>query len=101
MFVQAQAERQVFGNGNSLLLRGNLMEELPALDALEGQAQCVIIDPPFRTGKNFSRTRPFGQAGWSGKGKPLSYPAFNDALGDPDAYDTFLEKLITRGKFLL
>lgn len=99
MFEPVYSEKQLFGNGASLLLLGDVTKEPPELERFSGQVQCVYADPPFSTGKSFARARPFGQKGWSRKQKPLSYPAYSDALAED--YDAFLECLVTRAYKLL
>lgn len=99
MFEEARLEKQLFGNGTSFLLRGNLTDACPEVERYAGQVQCVYADPPFNTGKSFARTRPFGETGWAGKQKPLSFPAYNDALSEN--YSAMLEHLVSLSHLLL
>ena len=60
MAKQVRVDREVFGNGENLLLCGNVMRLPPEIKALEGRVQCVCVDPPFMTGEKFTR-----RSGWS------------------------------------
>lgn len=99
MFEAVHSEKQLFGDGSSLLLRGDLTGPVPEVERFAGQVQCVYADPPFNTGKSFARTRPFGQKGWAGRQRPLSYPAYSDALSAD--YGAMLERLAVLSHTLL
>ena len=60
MFEQVKAEKEVFGNGENLLVCGSVMKLPDEIRALAGKAQCVYVDPPFMTGEKFMRRRPYG-----------------------------------------
>ena len=82
MFEQITVDRQVFGNGEDLLVCGDSSAQLGAMDALKGKIQCVYLDPPFRTGSKFERRRPFGAKGWKTGSPAPGYRAYNDAMSE-------------------
>ena len=85
--------REVFGNGKNLLLCGSVMKPPAELKALSGKAQCVYLDPPFMTGKKFSRKRPYGERGWK-RGTPVvTLPGFEDAFENQREYMRLLRKM--------
>lgn len=101
MFESTVAVKQIYGNGQNLLVCGNSMGDIPEKNALYGTAQCVYVDPPFMTGTRFSRKRPFGKNGWA-KGTPNpSYPAFDDRFKNEKEYVRFLRKIVTEAHALL
>ena len=93
--------REVFGNGKNLLLCGSVMKPPAELKALSGKAQCVYLDPPFMTGKKFSRKRPYGERGWK-RGTPVvTLPGFEDAFENQREYMRLLRKMISFSRELL
>ena len=101
MFTAVRADREVYGNGESLLMCGSLMRLPEEWKTLEGRVQCVYADPPFRTGEKFYRRRPYGAAGWK-KGTPAPrYPAFDDRFSDEKSYLRFLRRLVQTAHDLL
>ena len=64
MFEQVKAEREIYGNGENLLVCGSVMKLPEEIRALAGKVQCVYVDPPFMTGEKFMRRRPYGEKGW-------------------------------------
>lgn len=93
--------REVFGNGKNLLLCGSVMKPPAELKALSGKAQCVYLDPPFMTGRKFSRKRPYGERGWK-RGTPvLTLPGFEDAFENQREYMRLLRKMISFSRELL
>lgn len=101
MFVPVRVSREVFGNGEDLLVCGNSLGVLEEKKALYGKAQCVYTDPPFMTGERFTRKRPFGRNGWA-KGSPNpAYPAFEDRFADEKEYIRFLKKVVAEAHALL
>ena len=45
MFEQVKVEREVFGNGENLLVCGSVMKLPDEFRALAGKAQCVYVIP--------------------------------------------------------
>ena len=80
MFEQVKAEREVYGNGENLLVCGSVMKLPDEIRALAGKAQCVYVDPPFMTGEKFMRRRPYGEKGWKTGTPAPRYPAYEDRL---------------------
>ena len=101
MFEQVNVEREVFGNGENLLMRGNVMALPQEIRDLAGKAQCVYLDPPFMTGEKFMRSRPYGEQGWK-NGKPSPrYPAYEDRYTSEKEYLFLLRRLIVAARNLL
>ena len=101
MFEQVNVEREVFGNGENLLMRGNVMALPQEIRDLAGQAQCVYLDPPFMTGEKFMRSRPYGEQGWkTGKPSPR-YPAYDDRYTSEKEYLSLLRRLVGAARNLL
>lgn len=101
MFIQTNIQREILGKGDSLLLQGDAAAPCSLLEPYYGQVQCVYIDPPFFTGKKFSRKRPFGESGWA-KGSPcLILPSYEDRYDSMDAFLEFLRGLLEQAKALL
>lgn len=101
MYQPASCIREIFGEGNNLLLCGSVMKPPAELRALYGQAQCVYLDPPFMTGKKFQRKRAYGEQGWK-RGTPvLTLPGFEDCFEEEKAYLRLLRKMITVSRELL
>ena len=99
--MSAREIREVFGNGKNLLLCGSVMKPPAELKALSGKAQCVYLDPPFMTGRKFSRKRPYGERGWK-RGTPvLTLPGFEDAFENQREYMRLLRKMISFSRELL
>ena len=100
MYQLTPVQKQIYGNGTSLLLCGSVMRLPAEIRALAGQAQCVYLDPPFMTGKTFPRRRFCGEQGWR-KGSPvLTLPGFEDALSGQDYLD-LLDAMIRTAHVLL
>ena len=93
--------REVFGDGSNLLVCGSVMKPPAALKALRGQAQCVYLDPPFMTGKRFSRKRPYGERGWRRGNPVLTLPGFDDCFEGEREYLRLLRKMISFSRELL
>ena len=88
-------EREVFGNGENLLVCGSVMKLPDEIRALAGKAQCVYVDPPFMTGEKFMRRRPYGEKGWK-TGKPAPrYPAYEDRYTSEKQYLRLLRRIIS------
>ncbi len=101
MYRQTGGDREVFGDGANLLVCGSVMKLPPEIRALAGKVQCVYLDPPFMTGKNFSRKRAIGEKGWR-KGKPvLTLPGFEDSFEDERLYLKMLRRMIAVSRELL
>ena len=101
MYEQVHAERTVYGQGENLLIRGNVQKLPPEFKALKGQAQCVYADPPFMTGEKFRRKRPYGEKGWRGGSPSLNMPGYEDCFPDEKNYLRFLRRLIFISRDLL
>ncbi len=101
MFEQVNVEREVFGNGENLLIRGNVMALPQEMRNLAGTVQCVYLDPPFMTGEKFMRSRPYGEQGWK-TGKPAPrYPAYEDRYTSEKEYLSMLRRMIGAARNLL
>ena len=98
MFEMVNVTREILGTGESLLVCG---DGATALSALEGQAQCVYIDPPFMTGDSFARKRRFGQKGWRTGSPAPAYPAYEDRFASREVYLAFLRRLVESARALL
>ncbi len=101
MFEQVNIEREVFGNGENLLMRGNVMALPPEFRNLAGKAQCVYLDPPFMTGEKFMRRRPYGEAGWKTGTPAPRYPAYEDRYTSEKEYLRLLRRLVGASRDLL
>ncbi len=101
MFEQVNIEREVFGNGENLLMRGNVMALPPEFRNLTGKAQCVYLDPPFMTGEKFMRRRPYGEAGWKTGTPAPRYPAYEDRYTSEKEYLRLLRRLVGVSRDLL
>ena len=101
MFEQVKAEREVFGNGDNLLVCGSVMKLPDGILALEGTAQCVYVDPPFMTGEKFMRRRPYGEKGWKTGAPAPRYPAYDDRYTNEKQYLRMLRRVISVGHMLL
>ena len=101
MIEQVRVDREVFGNGENLLMCGSVMKLPDEIRALAGKAQCVYVDPPFMTGEKFMRRRPYGEKGWK-TGTPCPrYPAYEDRYTSEKQYLRLLRRVISVGKMLL
>ena len=97
MFIPVSANVIECG-GENLLLQHDACQQV---EALSGKAQAVYADPPFLTGEDFTRKRPFGERGWM-KGKPtLMVEGFSDRFASTEAYDDFLRKLCENAREML
>ena len=86
MFEQVTVNREVFGNGENLLICGSVMKLPEEIRALAGKAQCVYVDPPFMTGEKFMRRRPYGEKGWRTGTPAPRYPAYEDRYTSEKQY---------------
>ena len=101
MFEQVKLDREVFGNGENLLICGSVMKLPEEIRALQGKAQCVYVDPPFMTGEKFMRRRPYGEKGWKTGAPAPRYPAYEDRYTNEKQYLRLLRRVISVGKALL
>ena len=101
MFSQVRADREVFGNGENLLVCGSVMKLPEEIRALQGKAQCVYVDPPFMTGEKFMRRRPYGEKGWKTGTPAPRYPAYEDRYTSEKQYLRLLRRVISVARFLL
>ena len=101
MIEQVRTEREVFGNGENLLVCGSVMKLPAEIRALQGQAQCVYVDPPFMTGEKFMRRRPYGEKGWKTGVPAPRYPAYEDRYTNEKQYLRLLRRIISVGNMLL
>ena len=101
MFEPIHVEKEVFGQGENLLLRGNAMAMPEEIRALYGQAQCVYLDPPFMTGEKFMRRRPYGEQGWRTGTPAPRYPAYDDRYSGEKEYLRLLRRLVGAARELL
>ena len=101
MFEQVGVHREVYGNGENLLVCGNVMSPPEEITNLAGQAQCVYLDPPFMTGEKFERTRPYGEKGWK-KGTPVvRFKGYEDRFAGEKDYRKLLRKMVKTSWSLL
>ena len=97
MFVPVSVQSIDCG-GENLLLRHDACQPL---EELYGKVQAVYADPPFQTGEDFTRKRPFGERGWA-KGKPtMTVEGFSDRFASAEAYDAFLRGLCENAREML
>ena len=101
MVEQVRVDREVFGNGENLLICGSVMKLPDEIRALAGKAQCVYVDPPFMTGEKFMRRRPYGEKGWKTGTPSPRYPAYEDRYTNEKQYLRLLRRVISVGKMLL
>ena len=101
MFIPAEIRRVILGGGESRLLCLDAAAPGEALDEYRGQAQAVYLDPPFMTGGQLLRQRPFGEEGWRSDKPGLSYPGYSDRFASRDAYLSLLRGLLETGRGLL
>ena len=101
MYEQAAVGREVFGNGENMLICGNVMKLPEEIRRLAGKVQCVYLDPPFMTGERFRRKRPYGEKGWKTGAPALTLPAFEDHYTDERAYLRLLKRMINASRELL
>ena len=101
MFKQVKVNREVFGNGENLLICGNVMKLPEEISVLAGKAQCVYVDPPFMTGEKFMRRRPYGEKGWKTGIPTPRYPAYEDRYTSEKQYLRLLKRIVSVGKELL
>ena len=95
MYKQVRVTREVFGNGENLLVCGNVMKLPEEIRALAGKVQCVYADPPFMTGDHFDRSRPYGIKGWKSGSPAVKIPAFEDRFMSERQYVRLLNKIIS------
>ena len=101
MYKQVRVTREVFGNGENLLVCGNVMKLPEEIRALAGKVQCVYADPPFMTGDHFDRSRPYGIKGWKSGSPAVKIPAFEDRFMSERQYVRLLNKIISEARELL
>ena len=101
VFSQVRVDREVFGNGENLLVCGSVMKLPEEIRALQGKAQCVCVDPPFMTGEKFMRRRPYGEKGWKTGTPAPRYPAYEDRYTSEKQYLRLLRRVISVGKAML
>ena len=101
MYKQVRVTREVFGNGENLLVCGNVMKLPEEIRALAGKVQCVYADPPFMTGDHFDRSRPYGTKGWKSGSPAVKIPAFEDRFMSERQYVRLLNKIISEARELL
>ena len=101
MFEQVNAEREIYGNGENLLMRGNVMAMPQEMRDLAGKAQCVYLDPPFMTGEKFMRRRPYCEQGWRTGAPAPKYPAYEDRYTGEKEYLRLLRRLVGAARDLL
>ena len=101
MYKQVRVTREVFGNGENLLVCGNVMKLPEEIRALAGKVQCVYADPPFMTGDHFDRSRPYGTKGWKSGSPAVRIPAFEDRFMSERQYVRLLNKIISEARELL
>ena len=101
MFEQVSVEKVIYGSGENLLMRGNAMAMPEEIRALYGQAQCVVLDPPFMTGEKFMRRRPYGEQGWKTGTPAPRYPAYEDRYSGEKEYLRLLRRLVGAARELL
>ena len=101
MAKQVRVDREVFGNGENLLLCGNVMRLPPEIKALEGRVQCVCVDPPFMTGEKFTRRRPYGEKGWKSGSPVVRLPAYEDRYTDEKQYLRLIRRIAGAARGLL
>ena len=101
MFKQVTVNREVFGNGENLLICGSVMKLPEEISALAGKAQCVYVDPPFMTGEKFMRRRPYGEQGWRTGTPAPRYPAYDDRYTGEKQYLKLLRRIVSVGKEML
>ena len=101
MFEPVSVEKEVFGQGENLLLCGNVMAMPKEIRGLYGKAQCVYLDPPFMTGEKFMRRRPYGEQGWRTGSPAPKYPAYSDRYTGEKEYLRLLRRMIGAARELL
>jgi len=101
VYKQVRVTREVFGNGENLLVCGNVMKLPEEIRALAGKVQCVYADPPFMTGDHFDRSRPYGTKGWKSGSPAVKIPAFEDRFMSERQYVRLLNKIISEARELL
>ena len=93
MIRQVRVDREVYGNGENLLLCGNVMRLPAEIRALAGRVQCVCVDPPFMTGEKFTRRRPYGEKGWKTGTPSVRFPAYEDRYTDEKQYLKLIRRI--------
>ena len=101
MTEQVRVDREVFGNGENLLVCGSVMKLPEEIRALAGMAQCVYVDPPFMTGEKFMRRRAYGEKGWRTGTPSPRYSAYEDRYTSEKQYLRLLRRVISVAKTLL
>ena len=101
MYEQVRIERTMYGEGENLLICGSVMKLPKEIRALQGQVQCVYLDPPFMTGEVFKRKRPYGEKGWRRGSPSLTVSGYSDRFPDEKSYLRFLRRIITVSHELL
>ena len=101
MYKPVRLSREVYGDGENLLLRGSALRPPEEVLKLYGKVQCVYLDPPFMTGETFTRSRPYGTTGWRTGRPALSLPAYSDRFADEQSYLRTLRRMLTVSRELL
>lgn len=101
MYKQIPVRKTTYGTGENLLICGSVQRLPKEIKALQGQVQCVYLDPPFMTGESFRRKRPYGEKGWRRGSPSLNLKGYADHFADEKAYLRFLRKMIISGRDLL
>ncbi len=101
MYKSIRVNREIYGSGKNRLICGNGTHLLPQLEDLCGKVQCVTLDPPFMTGEDFVRSRPYGEKGWRGGRSVLRFPAYSDRYEDEQKYLRMLRRMMTVARDLL
>ena len=101
MYEQTPVHRAVYGNGEDLLICGDVQRLPREIRDKAGQVQCVYLDPPFLTGKAFHRKRVYGEKGWRRGNPSLSMPGYTDRFRDEKTYLKLLRRMITVSRDLL
>ncbi len=87
------------GAGGCLLLGDATRMEL---SDFQGQAQCVYLDPPGMSGRDFDTRMRLGEAGWQTGRRYVDLPAYSDfSPADRKGYEAFLLQLLNKAKALL
>ncbi len=94
MFQQIPMRREIFGNGENLLICGDALALPREIRNLQGAVQCVYLDPPYMTGESFTRSRPYGTKGWRRGSPVVRIPAYADRFEDEAAYRRMLRGMI-------
>ena len=101
MYEQTTVRQVIYGSGENLLMQGDVNRLPREIRDRAGQIQCVYLDPPFMTGKAFSRKRVWGEKGWRSGTPSLQLPGYVDRFENEKEYLRMLRKMIAAGRDLL